>query len=205
MSDLVLYADYGCPYAHRVLALMALLDVEHTLQLVPHGTPPSPAPKGTQLSRIPLFVAGELVLTESRVINEYLVERFGYADAFPADTEQRARHRYALALVDEYFAPGYVAPLDARGRSYLAASLEVFEAAMTSGPRPSLFALHAATGWRFVSRSARQLTNVVPIFETRPTLVAWLDEVAAHPCIVSTSPDEARLREEVGAVGRRAG
>lgn len=197
MTDLTLYSDYGCPFAHRVLALVAQLGVDVAHELVPIGS--QPTPEGATVLGLPMLEVGDgvLVLTESRAINEYLAERFDYGAAFPETLVDRSAHRHALALVDAYLAPAVLGTLSEFQAEKLAGSLAAFERAMTEGPQPSLFALHIAPSWRWLSRIRGSRNRAVRLIETRPALRDWLERVLEHPSLASTTPDDRRILSEV--------
>ena len=103
--DLTLYVDsnWMSPWAFH--ALVALEEKQLAYQLV--ATPlPIPEPLRSELepkailAKVPLLVHGELWLTESLAISEYLAETFptpGHPRLFPADLAERARARQVMS------------------------------------------------------------------------------------------------------------
>ncbi|TNF28732.1 MAG: glutathione S-transferase family protein, partial [Deltaproteobacteria bacterium] len=174
----VLFSDRGCPFAHRVLALFEHLGcpVERRESLV--GDRPEGLERYSASGRIPLLVHGELVLTESRVILEYLTERYGFADALPRDLGDRALHRHAMVVADEHLVPRLTGKASGDDERRLADALDALEAATaTAPPRPSLLALHLGPLW-LAFGSWQPYGAVTRAIEARPQLREWLDGAA---------------------------
>jgi len=97
---MTLYSDAGSPYSHRVRLVLAeknitveVLDVDplaisdDIMDLNPYGT-------------LPTLVDRDLVLYESRIIMEYLDERFPHPPLMPVDPVSKASSRLFLHRVD---------------------------------------------------------------------------------------------------------
>ena len=93
---MVALEEKGLPYALEVLALPRPPDHKAELQ------------RKAVLHKVPILVHGDLWLTESLAISEYLAERYpapGHPRLFPADLVQRARARQIMsALRTSFFA-----------------------------------------------------------------------------------------------------
>ena len=195
MSDLTFFCDYGCPYAHRVLAMLKVLELDFEHREARLGEKPPGVRRFSASGRIPLLVHGDLVLTESRVILDYLNERFGYL-GYSDDFETRTRQRHAIALVDEYLTPAVFGPITSPDLHRLEEGLDVFEAAMTTPQTPSLFALCIAPIWWRLFR-LRPASRVVSSIQSRPELLAWMQGAAELECIVETAPEMARASADL--------
>ncbi|MCB1849839.1 MAG: glutathione S-transferase N-terminal domain-containing protein [Gammaproteobacteria bacterium] len=99
-SVMTMYSDPGSPYSHRVRLVLAeknitveVLDVDplnisdDIMDLNPYGT-------------LPTLVDRDLVLYESRIIMEYLDERFPHPPLMPVDPVSKASSRLFLHRVD---------------------------------------------------------------------------------------------------------
>ncbi len=99
-SVMALYSDVECPYSHRVRMVLAeknitvnVLDVDplnlpdDLMDLNPYGS-------------LPTLVDRDLILYESRIIMEYLEERFPHPPLLPVDPVSRATSRLYMYRVD---------------------------------------------------------------------------------------------------------
>ena len=99
-SVMTMYSGSKCPYSHRVRLVLAeknitveIVDVEPNnisedlMDLNPYGT-------------LPTLVDRDLVLYQSRIIMEYLDERFPHPPLLPVDPVSKASSRLFLHRVD---------------------------------------------------------------------------------------------------------
>ena len=100
MSELTLYADdhYVSPWVFH--ALVALEEAKASYELKALHLPIEPAQRAelqrhAVLGKVPCLHDGELWLTESSAISEYLHERFGRL--YPRDAAERARARQVMS------------------------------------------------------------------------------------------------------------
>jgi glutathione S-transferase len=201
----ILFSDRGCPFAHRVLALIEHLGIPADLREAAVGEMPEGLDEYTQSQRIPMLIHDDLILRESRIILEYLAEQFALDDAYPEDAKERALHRYAMAVADDTLAPLLMgrAPMPDDIAS-LEEALDVVERATGLAPaRASLLALHLAPIWR-----AFQLWHpecvVVRAIRERPALQRWLDAAKNLECVSQTAASIETLKEDMERA-RRAG
>lgn len=100
-SVMTMYSDAGSPYSHRVRLVLAekniTVDIVDTdpvnisddiMDLNPYGT-------------LPTLVDRDLVLYDSRIIMEYLDERFPHPPLLPVDPVSRATSRLFMHRVDQ--------------------------------------------------------------------------------------------------------
>lgn len=103
--DLTLHAESGwvSPWVFHVMTALEEKGLPYHLALVPLPIPPARKAELADravLGRVPALVHGELWLTESLAISEYLAERFPFPDhprLFPADLGERARARQVMS------------------------------------------------------------------------------------------------------------
>jgi glutathione S-transferase len=201
----ILYSDRGCPFAHRVLALVEHLGCPIEGHESALGEKPSGVFRHSASGRIPLLAHGELAITESRVMLEYLSETFDFADAYPAELQGRTLHRHAMAVVDDFFASALFRPSDVEiaGLRLDDAVRDLATATATVSPRPCLLAFHVAPIWlRF--RVWHPNGAVTRAIEANPPLRDWLDAAVALEAITRTAPDPAVHRGDL-ARARQAG
>lgn len=196
MSDApILFADRGCPFAHRVLALVDHLGLSLERRESSVGQKPEGLDRYSEAGRIPLLVHGELVINESRVMLEHLAELHAFADAYPADLTTRTRHRHAMAIADDFLAPLLMSNTVA-GAARLADVSQALERAVRGTPAtPCLLAFQLAPIWlRF--RWWKPGCAAIRAVEARPLLADWLDAVSSFDSITRTTPPRA---EQVAA------
>jgi glutathione S-transferase len=105
MSELTLYVDasWECPWSFHVIVALGELDVKY--RLLPVKTPLAPEIKAelakhAVMANIPCLAHGELWLTESAAVSEYLADRYpapAHARIFPANVDERARARQMMS------------------------------------------------------------------------------------------------------------
>lgn len=195
----LLFADRGCPFAHRVRALFTHLGVEHEVVEAPPGTHPPELARWSPTHRIPLLVLHGVGIGESRVMLDLVAETHAFAQAYPPRALDRALHREVMAIVDEKLAPALThEPLlpPARLAEYLDRLAHV---ARSSPASPCSLTFHIAPIWLRLQwwRPHGQVTKAI---RERPTLVDWLDASASLPAVVATSPAQANSIEDFNAV-----
>jgi glutathione S-transferase len=111
MSDLTLYGEstWVSPWVfHAMVALEEKL-LPYKLEVVPL---PIPAAKAAELAakaiigKVPILVHGDVWISESLAISEYLAETFrspAHPRLFPADLVERARARQVMSMVRTSF------------------------------------------------------------------------------------------------------
>ena len=100
MKPLLIIGSYLSPYVRKVLAC---LEVKGIAYEVDHIVPFFGDDRFTRLSplrRIPVLVDGDLVLTDSTVICEYLEDLKPEPALYPADVRDRARARWLEEFAD---------------------------------------------------------------------------------------------------------
>lgn len=195
MSGPLLFSDRGCPFTHRVLALLTHLGVPHERREVPVGSRPEGLERWSPSRRVPFLVHGSVAIGESRVMLEYVAEAYAFAQAYPAELEARTTHRHAMAFLDAQVAPVLLsgARLD---DTRLAECLDVLEHAVRTAPEPCLLTFHLAPvlmrfpPWRPGSVVTRALVK-------RPELMAWLARAERLDALARTSPDLAAMAVEL--------
>ena len=138
-SVMTLFSDPTDPWSHRTRLVLAEKSVNIDYIDVQHGNLPEDLLDLNPYNSVPTLVDRELVLYDSRVIVEYLDERFPHPPLMPVDPVTRAQYRLYLyrierdwySLADEIVAGGD-RKLVTRARKALhdsiVATAEVFDA-----------------------------------------------------------------------------
>ena len=87
------------PYSHAVRVVMAEKSTNHEEQVVDLDNKPPELQELNPYNQVPTLVDRDLVLYESRLIMEYLDERFPHPPLMPVDPVSRARTRLFLHRV----------------------------------------------------------------------------------------------------------
>lgn len=136
---MTLFSDPTDPWSHRTRLVLAEKSVNIDYIDVQHGNLPEDLLDLNPYNSVPTLVDRELVLYDSRVIVEYLDERFPHPPLMPVDPVTRAQYRLYLyrierdwySLADEIVASGD-RKLSTRARKALqdsiVATAEVFAA-----------------------------------------------------------------------------
>lgn len=102
MAELTLYADstWQSPWVFHVMVVLEELKVPYRLEAMPMPLTESTRAKlraHALLPKVPCLVDGDLWLTESSAISDYLAERFPSPRILPADLGERARARQIMS------------------------------------------------------------------------------------------------------------
>jgi glutathione S-transferase len=154
MADLVLYAEneWVSPWAFHAMVALEEKRLPYDLEVV---SLPIPANKRQTivdkaiLGKVPVLVHGDLWLTESLAISEYLAERFptpAHPRIFPADLGERARSRQLMSFLRtssfalredrptvSVFGPPTTKPMSDKGKVEAAELLRIAERLIAPG------------------------------------------------------------------------
>ncbi len=102
---MTLFSHPECPESHRTRIVLAEKELTADMVEVNPANPPEDfidlSPSGT----LPTLVDRDLVLTNARVIMEYLDERFPHPPLMPIDPVSRAKVRTALYTIEREWYP----------------------------------------------------------------------------------------------------
>lgn len=107
MSELTLYAEssWVSPWVFHAMVALEELQLPYRLEVVPMPIPAAQRASLEQravIGKVPLLVHGDLWITESLAISEYLAERFpppGHARLLPEGLAERARARQLMSML----------------------------------------------------------------------------------------------------------
>ena len=183
---LVLYDAARCPFAARVRIVLAEKGVEYEAVEIDLDDRPAWLYAKNPLGKVPVIEEdGGLVLPESRVIMEYLDERYPEPALLPVDPAERALARLRLERFDAFSRPYYAVRRRENGAlTRLDAELrgldEALEAQSHLGGRAYGLADIAYLPW--IVR-AQHLLGIE--LETYPALAGWLERLAERPAVAA--------------------
>ncbi|MEF8834280.1 MAG: glutathione S-transferase N-terminal domain-containing protein [Halofilum sp. (in: g-proteobacteria)] len=99
-SVMTLYSAPDCIFSHRARVVLAEKDIQSAINYVDPDDPPEDLRDLNPYSSLPTLVDRDLVLYDSRVIIEYLDERFPHPPMMPVDPVSRAHTRLALFRIE---------------------------------------------------------------------------------------------------------
>lgn len=100
-SAMILFSSFSNPHCHRVRVVLAEKDIAADIEYVDVDNLPEDLLHINPYNSIPTLVDRELVLYDSRVISEYLDERFPHPPLMPVDPVSRAHSRLALHRIEK--------------------------------------------------------------------------------------------------------
>ena len=99
-SVMTLYSGKSDPYSHRARIVLNEKSVTFEVYQIEEGNLPEDLIDLNPYNSVPTLVDRDLVLFDSRVIMEYLDERFPHPPLMPVDPVSRARSRLMLYRID---------------------------------------------------------------------------------------------------------
>jgi RNA polymerase-associated protein len=185
---LTLYDAARCPYCARVRIVLAEKAVPYETVDIDLADRPAWIYDLNRTGRVPVLDEDGLVLPESRVLIEYLDERFPEPPLLPADPAARARVRLLLERFDENLGDAYY---DLRRERSSSSARDALEARLDrlanlvavqpylSGEEYGL-ADCAYVPWLFRAEVALAVD-----VRARPALADWLERVEGRPAIAA--------------------
>ncbi|GAB4190258.1 MAG: hypothetical protein OHK0024_30820 [Thalassobaculales bacterium] len=196
---MILYGTALSSYTAKSRIALALKGVPYRLLPPPGGYRSAEYRSIVPAGTIPALVDGDLVLSESEAINEYLEDRFPDPPLLPADAAGRARQRQLSRLHDLRLEPplralfAEVAPAtrDAAAVSRQAAAIAAALDLVAAVTRPAPFLGGAAPGLADCAYPATLflIGRLLPLLGTPVDLPAalapWAAALAQHPAVAS--------------------
>ena len=208
-AALTLYAESGwvSPWVFHVMTALEEKRLPYQLELVPLPIPPDTKAmleERAGLGKVPVLAHGELWLTESLAISEYLAETFPFPEyprLFPADLAERARARQIMSYLrtdlfalrearptSSVFGTPATEPLGDQAATQ-AAHLVALATKLLAPGRTTLFAAWCLADADLALASMRLITSGDPVPAVvrahaeaqwrRPSLRAFLDRTGA--------------------------
>jgi glutathione S-transferase len=176
-----LYTADRCPYAARARIVLAEKGLAYEAVEIDLDDRPAWLYEKNPLGRVPVYEEdGGLVLPESRVIMEYLEERYPEPPLWPADPAERALGRLWLERFDHRLGDAYYAVR--RGGSRDELDEQLAELDRTLEGRPYLAGReYGLADIGYVPWILRALERFE--VELGPALADWLARLSARPAI----------------------
>jgi glutathione S-transferase len=178
-----LYTAERCPYAARARIALAEKGLDYDAVEIDLSDRPAWLYEKNPLGRVPVYEEdGGLVLPESRVIMEYLEERYPEPALWPADAAERALARLWLERFDDRLGSAYYAVRRGEPRDALDGKLADLDRTLEAQPylsgREYGLADIGYVPW---------ILRAVDRFEVElgPSLAAWAEQLLARPAIAA--------------------
>ncbi|MEE9344337.1 MAG: glutathione S-transferase N-terminal domain-containing protein [Methylococcales bacterium] len=97
---MILYCAPACIYSHRVRIVLLEKNVSVEIEYIDPESPPQVLVESNPESTTPTLVDRDLVLKNSKIIMEYLDERYPHPPLLPMDPVSRARARMAAYQIE---------------------------------------------------------------------------------------------------------
>lgn len=130
-SVMNLFSAPRCPYCHRTRIVLAEKDITFDTIDVDINNLPEDLSELNPYNTVPTLVDRDLVLYDSRVIVEYLDERFPHPPLMPVDPVSRAKTRLALHRVETDWYP-LMHDILTRGEKVVAKSRKMLRESLTA-------------------------------------------------------------------------
>jgi glutathione S-transferase len=178
-----LYTADRCPYAARVRIVLAEKGLAYDAVEIDLDDRPGWLYEKNPLGRVPVYEEDEgLVLPESRVIMEYLEERYPEPALWPADAAERALGRLWLERFDDRLGDPYYAVRRGEPRDVLDAKLADLERVLEGQPYLSgrEYGLADAGYVPWILRALDRFG-----IELGPATADWLERLSSRPAIAA--------------------
>jgi len=105
-SGMTLFSDPHCAQSHRTRIVLSEKDITVDIVHIDPNNKPEDLLDVNPYNTVPTLIDRELVLYDSRVIMEYLDERFPHPPLMPVDPVSRSKSRLALFHIEkDWYAP----------------------------------------------------------------------------------------------------
>jgi glutathione S-transferase len=108
MSCITVIGSYISPYVRKVLVFLETKGIAYEIDPIAPFVGGEAFAKLSPLKRVPVLVDGDLVLTDSSVICQYLEDKFPRPSLYPRDIADRARARWLEEFADTRLADGLI-------------------------------------------------------------------------------------------------
>lgn len=108
MSDIKVVGSYISPYVRKVLVFLETKGIPYEIDPIAPFVGNDAFAKLSPLKRVPVLIDGNLVLTDSSVICQYLEDKFPDSPLYPRDIRQRALARWLEEYADTRLADGLI-------------------------------------------------------------------------------------------------
>lgn len=181
---LALYDAARCPYCARVRILLAEKGVRYETVEIDLDDRPSWIYEKNPRGKVPVLEEGDFVLPESRVIMEYLEERYPEPHLLPADAAERALVRLSFERFDELSGAYYRVVFHGGPDEELEAALAKLDTDLSA--HPYLVGRHfSLADIAYVPWIIRAPNRAGIDLDRHPNVSDWLGRLAERPSIAS--------------------
>ncbi|MFS8606634.1 MAG: glutathione S-transferase N-terminal domain-containing protein [Gammaproteobacteria bacterium] len=131
-SVMTLFSKPACPWSHRTRLVLAEKSINIDIVDVEEGNLPEDLLDLNPYNSVPTLVDRDLVLYDSRVIIEYLDERFPHPPLMPVDPVTRAHFRLALFRIEKDWYPLAEQIYEGNDRKPIARAIKALEESILS-------------------------------------------------------------------------
>lgn len=108
MSDIKVIGSYISPYVRKVLVFLEAKGIDYEIDPIAPFVGNEEFARLSPLRRVPVLIDGELVLTDSSVICQYLEDKHPTPSLYPSEIADRARARWLEEYADTRLADGLI-------------------------------------------------------------------------------------------------
>ena len=108
MSKPTVIGSYISPYVRKVLVCLESKRIEYEIDPIAPFVGNAEFERLSPLKRVPVLIDGDLVLTDSSVICQYLEDKFPTPSLYPGDIATRAKARWLEEYADTRLADGLI-------------------------------------------------------------------------------------------------
>jgi RNA polymerase-associated protein len=131
---ITLYDAARCPYCARVRILLAEKEIPFETVEIDLEDRPAWLYEKNPVGKVPVLEEGDFVLPESRVIMEYLEERYPEPPLLPSQPAERALVRLRFERFEDLSRPYYRVVFNGESAAVLDAELAKMDAALAESP-----------------------------------------------------------------------
>ncbi len=180
-----LYTAERCPFAARVRIVLAEKALDYDAVEIDLDDRPAWLYEKNPLGRVPVYEEDEgLVLPESRVIMEYLEERYPEPPLWPADPAERALGRLWLERFDDRLGDAYYAVRRGDGGEELDARLADLDRGLEAHPYLA-GREYGLADIGYVPWILRARAKLGVDLEPFPAIAVWLGRLTERPAVAA--------------------
>lgn len=173
---MTLYSNPSCIYSHRTRIVLAEKGISIDIKDVEGDKLPEDLLDVNPYHSVPTLVDRDLVLYDSRVIMEYLDERFPHPPLMPVDPVSRAQFRLALFRIEKDWYPVAEQLLQATDRKQTNQSRKILQESLLAGAD-----VFAAKRFFLSDEFSLVDASIAPLLWRLPSYGIELNGAAAQP------------------------
>lgn len=108
MSSITVIGSYISPYVRKVLVFLETKGIDYRIDPIAPFVGNEEFARLSPLKRVPVLIDGDVVLTDSSVICQYLEDKFPEPSLYPRDIAARAHARWLEEFADTRLADGLI-------------------------------------------------------------------------------------------------